>query len=44
LGELDLEAFDLERALCISDGCRYYTPALQVAAFHLPAFILKKGL
>jgi spermidine synthase len=44
LGELDLEAFDLERALCISDGCRYYTPALQVAAFHLPAFVRKKGL
>lgn len=36
---VDLTRFDRARARGIAESCRYYTPELQVAAFHLPRFV-----
>ena len=33
-----VDFFDLERAAKISEGCRYYNPGIQAAAFVLPTF------
>ncbi len=36
---LDLTNFDRPRADRIAEHCRYYTPQIQIAAFHLPKFV-----
>jgi spermidine synthase len=36
---VDLTRYDRARAKEIAETCRYYTPELQVAAFHLPRFV-----
>ncbi|MFH2011014.1 MAG: polyamine aminopropyltransferase [bacterium] len=38
-GVADPTAVDRPRAAAIGQRCRYYTPELQVAAFHLPRFV-----
>ncbi len=38
-GPVDLTNFDRARADKISESCRYYTPQIQIAAFHLPKFV-----
>jgi spermidine synthase len=36
---MDLTDFDRARARRVGQHCQYYTPELQVAAFHLPRFV-----